>query len=222
MQNIRSITITKPCHETWQAMAPVIGGRYCQSCCKTVMDFTNMSNEEIISYLSANHHVCGRFYSKQLNSIERYVVQDIKKVSRFRNYRVAALFAAMLTFFKTEAHNELKPALKTEQYTVPLIKDTLTRDSVKFIKIMGTVRDSANGEIIPGVTIKVMGANIGAMTDSRGHFVINVPVDSRFIEFHFIGYETKRVKVKNLKKKHYNVQLTMSATVLGEIVVVND
>jgi hypothetical protein len=48
-------------------MQPTEKGRHCESCCKTVVDFTAMSDTEIISYLSkAGPHVCGRLMPDQL------------------------------------------------------------------------------------------------------------------------------------------------------------
>jgi hypothetical protein len=49
-------------------MQPTEKGRHCQSCCKTVVDFTEMSDAEIIRHLSqAGQHVCGRLMPDQLN-----------------------------------------------------------------------------------------------------------------------------------------------------------
>ena len=49
-------------------MQPTEKGRHCQSCCKTVVDFTGMSDAEIIRHLSqAGPHVCGRLMPDQLN-----------------------------------------------------------------------------------------------------------------------------------------------------------
>ncbi len=45
MSQLKSVNVSKPCHETWQAMTPVTGGRHCRSCSKTVTDFTKMSND---------------------------------------------------------------------------------------------------------------------------------------------------------------------------------
>jgi hypothetical protein len=204
-------------------MMPVTNGRHCQSCCKTVTDFTMMSNDEIVAYLSANSkNVCGRFYSRQIDNINVLYLQQVNEVSRFRNYRIAALFAALLTFFKAEAHDTAKCAVKMEQHSVSLIRDTLNKNPARFIEITGTVHSSADGEIIPGVIIKVVGTNISTITDSKGYFALSVPVGAKFMEFHFVGYETKRIKVKSIKKKRYNIQLSLAEIVLGEIAIVND
>ena len=62
------LKIPTPCGEDWSRMQPTDKGRHCQSCCKTVVDFTDMSDAEIIRHLSqAGQHVCGRLMPDQLN-----------------------------------------------------------------------------------------------------------------------------------------------------------
>ncbi|REH56345.1 hypothetical protein C7448_101383 [Tenacibaculum gallaicum] len=70
MKNFK-LTISKPCHEDWNAMTPNEKGKFCNSCSKTVVDFTQKSTKEIEDYLVANkgQRVCGHFYRKQLDSI---------------------------------------------------------------------------------------------------------------------------------------------------------
>jgi hypothetical protein len=49
-------------------MIPEAQGRHCAACCKTVVDFTNMTDREMIAWLSsAGQNVCGRFAPHQLN-----------------------------------------------------------------------------------------------------------------------------------------------------------
>lgn len=64
------ITIPKPCHESWNQMTPNEQGAFCQKCCKTVVDFTSKSTEEIIAALASKkkEKVCGRFNNNQVSS----------------------------------------------------------------------------------------------------------------------------------------------------------
>src|SRR5690348_15086764 len=62
------LRIPTPCHENWENMHPNEKGRHCMACQKTVVDFTLMSDAEIIHYFSkASGSVCGRVGSDQLN-----------------------------------------------------------------------------------------------------------------------------------------------------------
>jgi hypothetical protein len=61
------LNIPKPCHEDWAAMRPEEKGRFCSSCCKTVVDFSLMSDREVLGYLGGvSDKVCGRFTEDQL------------------------------------------------------------------------------------------------------------------------------------------------------------
>lgn len=61
------VYIPKPCHEDWENMTPNERGAHCAVCCKTVVDFSRKSPEEIRDYLIAKQgeKVCGRFRADQ-------------------------------------------------------------------------------------------------------------------------------------------------------------
>ncbi len=100
MKEYYSFKIPEPCSEDWNQMTPSAKGRFCSSCEKTVMDFTEMSSFEISNYLKENVHngVCGRIFKSQL---DRVVVQIPAKViidPRFANrYFALALLIVMGT-----------------------------------------------------------------------------------------------------------------------------
>ena len=51
-------------------MLPEEKGRFCGSCAKTVVDFSQMSDQQVIDYLArAGQHVCGRFATDQLERV---------------------------------------------------------------------------------------------------------------------------------------------------------
>lgn len=64
-----NIYVENPCHEDWQNMTPETQGRFCGACEKTVVDFSEMSDAEILLYFSKPkiEKVCGRFRPEQLS-----------------------------------------------------------------------------------------------------------------------------------------------------------
>jgi len=61
------ISIPQPCHENWQQMTPNEQGRFCASCQKTVVDFTDWTDKMLIDFLLKNKTVtCARFTNIQL------------------------------------------------------------------------------------------------------------------------------------------------------------
>lgn len=63
------IDIKKPCPENWETMKIGLHSRFCDSCQKNVIDFTNKDKNEILEYLFTNRteRVCGRIYRSQLD-----------------------------------------------------------------------------------------------------------------------------------------------------------
>ena len=79
-------------------MSPEAQGRFCASCCKTVVDFTGMSDAELLRYFSSpKEQVCGRFYSDQLNR----PVQPVKPASRVPNLLFRYSWPAFVLFLKS-------------------------------------------------------------------------------------------------------------------------
>jgi hypothetical protein len=68
------ITISKPCLENWATMIPNEKGKHCLVCQKTVVDFTSMTDAQIIDYFqNYKGSTCGRFYETQLD-IKTYLI----------------------------------------------------------------------------------------------------------------------------------------------------
>lgn len=62
------LQIPTPCSQNWKEMSVVPGGRFCDSCEKKVIDFSLMSDRQILEILSKSKgEVCGRFVDEQLN-----------------------------------------------------------------------------------------------------------------------------------------------------------
>ena len=47
------ISIPKPCLENWDAMMPTAAGHYCGRCQTEVVDFTRMSDAEVLAFMAA-------------------------------------------------------------------------------------------------------------------------------------------------------------------------
>ncbi|MBS1502637.1 MAG: carboxypeptidase-like regulatory domain-containing protein [Bacteroidetes bacterium] len=83
--------------------------------------------------------------------------------------------------------------------------------------IKGTV--FANGMPITGATVKLAGANFGAVTDANGRFSLHNIPENATVSVGYIGYQSKKVNVGN--KDSVNIDLDPSANSLAEVVVAN-
>lgn len=145
------ITIPEPCHEDWNKMTPDEMGRFCSSCVKNVVDFTNMKDAEIQAYFSKNKRqkVCGRFKNEQLNKVEIQIPQSILQQKRpFRQTFLLILFVVMgSTLFSCKNHNDdyvtgeptvVEDTIPERNSTMGLMlpeKDTLNKEEILVGKI---------------------------------------------------------------------------------------
>ncbi|WP_373828868.1 SusC/RagA family TonB-linked outer membrane protein, partial [Bacteroides heparinolyticus] len=82
--------------------------------------------------------------------------------------------------------------------------------------LTGTVFDE-QGEPLIGVSVKVQGTNIGAITDMEGKFTLQAPLKST-LEISFIGYKPRTITVG--KEKHFNIYMEEDTKLLDEVIVV--
>ncbi len=89
------ISIPEPCHEDWNSMTPDANGKFCNSCSKSVIDFTNKTDAEIHTMLMErkNEKVCGHFKKTQVN---RPLALNIPFHTLPRNLSPARAFAVAL------------------------------------------------------------------------------------------------------------------------------
>lgn len=89
------ISIPKPCQENWNTMTPNEKGRFCLSCNKTVVDFSRMKKDEIVSYLeNQNKVICGRVRIEDLVNIRTLHHQErySKKCNLQPKFSLSQLF----------------------------------------------------------------------------------------------------------------------------------
>ena len=97
------IHISQPCNEDWNAMTPKEKGRFCDSCAKVVVDFSQMTDNEIVAYFQVNNakKTCGHFKKEQLLQKEKIVIDlaTMPKNMSFRNIFIACCMAVFSSLF---------------------------------------------------------------------------------------------------------------------------
>jgi len=127
-QNLQ-LHIAEPCHEDWNKMITTDQGRYCQSCCKQVVDFTTMSDAQIMKYLSNTaQKTCGRFASEQL---DRPLQKNKWVMKKYWKWLMAS--AASLFFFFGKASAQKQQCTTTKGRVVQEKTDTIPK------RLMGEV-----------------------------------------------------------------------------------
>ena len=153
-------------------MTPLEKGRYCTSCQKQVIDFTNMSDEQLIAYFRkrAKDSVCGRFMNDQLH---RNISVSNKKIPWVK-YFIQLLLPAVLASSKAASQGQLK--IKTGKPVVVAnaksneLKNAFASKSRK--SVSGKIVDE-KGSAVPYASVYVKGTSIGTSCDSTGSFSLD-------------------------------------------------
>lgn len=124
------ISIPKPCHEDWNKMNPNTEGKFCNSCSKTVVDFTNMSKDEIHAYFKqkSGENTCGHFYASQLEE------SKVQKPSLFKrvNYFATIMLGLFLPLSSCKKQLTGEPSvIEDKKAETELTGDTVCTDSTQ-------------------------------------------------------------------------------------------
>jgi hypothetical protein len=200
MKSKIQISIPEPCNEGWQNMTPVDKGRFCASCQKTVLDFTHLSDNEIIKLVSKNDNLCGRINVSQLN---RNLIQTKTKSNYFGYLATSVL--AFLGFGTENGVAQEKPIVEqTDSKSLNKVSDSLAK-----ITITGVITGN-DGVLLPGATIVIQNTSFGVQTDEKSTYAIKANLGD-VLEFSYLGYQTANVIVSsniiNIQLSNENVSI---------------
>ena len=135
--------LQEPCARNWSEMRPAKGGKFCQSCSKTVIDFTVLSDNQIVSLLEkANgQSLCAKLKTEQLHRVMAQT--EPVKANLFYKYLAGVLLlgsveaATAQTTMPQEVPMAERP-LKTGLTSVEKVQDALAQSLEKQPEAMET------------------------------------------------------------------------------------
>ncbi|MBC7861916.1 MAG: carboxypeptidase-like regulatory domain-containing protein [Bacteroidia bacterium] len=198
------LSIPSPCSENWNNMLPNETGRFCNSCQKSVVDFSKFSDEQLLEFFTKKEpaeNVCGKFRNDQLNR----TVFISKPAPNLYN-RWLALAMGFFTMIKvSDAQTEIK---RDESGLVMQNKKSQQNiRSTRSSGISGIVIDEETKEPIPYAVIFIDGTENGTMTDFEGKF--------RFEKVLLIGNQRNKFIIKHTAYKTKEVEfVTANETAL--------
>ncbi|WP_231372754.1 carboxypeptidase-like regulatory domain-containing protein [Aureivirga sp. CE67] len=190
--NNLKIQIPNPCSEKFENFTPTEKGGFCQSCQTEVIDFTNMSKEEIQDYFKdkTKQSICGHFKKSQLSAPP--IKQKITSLQpRFKYYGAASAFGFSILSFLTP-NNTLAQENKNQTHQIETSEIQKQTEQTKQFTIKGTVSDEV--ETLLGASVVIKGTSRGTETDFDGKFTINASVGDTLV-FSFVGYYDKEVLI---------------------------
>lgn len=191
------IQIQEPCSESWDQMVPGEGGRFCGSCQKTVRDFSNMTDAELIRFFQqpGNGNTCARIRTEQL---DRPLIGSQPISNRFWGKWSLALLG-IWTGFVAEAGDFVgknpvgKKTIQTKSQT-PVSKTKKKkrpqRKKVDLVEVVGRVRSETKAMV--GCLVELDSGKYSIRTDSMGIFRIRIPkarLAKAIVSVNIEGYE---------------------------------
>lgn len=206
------LTIPEPCHENWDNMKPADKGRFCDSCHKNVVDFTGMSDAQVLAFFNkpSTGSICGRFMKDQLNRDMEIQRKRIPWLKYFFQFSIPA-------FLVTKSYAQGGPMLIKKDQQV-IVKDTVSTCDFfvkgEYVKKPGTILKGrvlgASGEPIYHATISIEKMDYSTVSDGDGYFNLRYENINRKIRLlvSSIGYKKREMKL-NLKKMSSSITVTL-------------
>ncbi len=194
------LEIPKPCTQNWDAMTPSQQGRFCNSCAKVVVDFTTMSDEEVLNFFKKKkeEEVCGRMAEDQ---IERAFIPIKKEKKNSWLWKIAAsvmfFFSVKLNAQKLLGKVSYRPSITLQDRPNP---NHVSDDAIKHIKskkiiVKGRVTDK-DGIGIPFANINLVGSKTGIAADLQGYFTIKA-IYNDVLQFSSVGFINSTITITN-------------------------
>jgi hypothetical protein len=210
-------SIPDPCEKNWNEMTPEATGRFCGSCEKSVVDFTNMSDFSIVNYLEKHKHekVCGRFTKPQLDRV--YTMNQPVFAPTF-DLRAVVLglalttFSAVHSFSQVENLEPIKIDTLINRHSLPIVMGWAVPfyNHEKEKTVSGTVYNSVNNFTLVTVTLKTAEGTIlkTLHPDVKGRFKFDLywDLNPAFIEVSGVGYEAREFSFSSLRSLN-NIQV---------------
>lgn len=170
------ISIPQPCHESWDRMDATARGAFCHSCQKEVIDFSAMTDREVVEYLQRHQTSCGRFKNDQLNT--KLTIPEIESGI----FKWKTLLLGLLTAINIKQTSAQTSSSSAGRFTNTQNKPTNSTTKIPHVVITGIISEE-NGDVLRGAIISFVdksGIEVGNATtsDSNGYFTISIDTAS--------------------------------------------
>lgn len=218
------LSIKKPCQENFDEFTSTPSGGFCQSCQKEVIDFTQMTDAQVLQYFSQSQgNSCGRFQQSQLKSYPDILAPKSTWNARLMGASLLgiSLFAS-LPFNTAQAQiQKMSPVVYIDQLEQNTEKN-LGKDKEKLV-VQGTVLGPV-GEPLEGTSVLVKGTTNGMFAEAEGKFRLEGVEPGDILIFSYVGYERKYYTVPKNMPQSINMVLDINmefstCVIMGEVSV---
>lgn len=228
-KNTYTIDIPKPCHENWNTMTPDDKGRFCAQCSKTVVDFTRMSDHQIVQLLEkSDSNICGHVTTDQLNRD----ISSNEPVFQRTFYPLPYLLSGLLLLGLPSCNFAQKQVTEPEPPHF-ILGEIIQHPEVSELDniIKGTVIDSFTSEILPNIKLQLFDDTVMiafAFTDLDGNFKMEVPSETSkslrlVILSSYDEYQEKTISINKATDLPWSTKIYLTpqpATLEGEVIYI--
>ena len=182
MTSLLPISILQPCAQPWAAMTPTAAGRHCGACRTEVVDFTRLSEAEILAFLArrGSRPVCILANPAQLAAPA--------PAAPWRRWLLAGL---ALLGWQPVSSCATKPPQQLPALATAAAADPAAAPDAQ-LRIRGQVFDGASQKPVPQVSVFLNGTEFGTVTDAEGRFELVLartwaPIAGGTVELRFVG-----------------------------------
>lgn len=196
------LKIDKPCGENWDTMTDTENGKFCSSCSKSVIDFTQLTDNEVLQIIEQNSgKLCGRLTKEQLNR----AIQLYQPTNNSRFYKLLIgllLVGASENSLATDNQKLQQDIISIVDYNDNNLQQTVLQtepaDSIGNV-VQGLVIDAKTKEPLPFAEVKIKDTNTGVVTDVDGKFKLVVPdnliTDKIHLVIKYVGYKQTEIVI---------------------------
>ena len=179
------LQVPTPCHENWENMTATEKGRFCASCQKQVIDFSNKSDREVAMFFKkpSTGSVCGRFMEDQLNRDIEIPKKRIPWLKYFFQFLIPAFFISYRATAqgKVKVISNVPNAWQNKKLKQKIVSEICTRTvgdtsvnyapkndievALKTPQILNTVSSAIMG----GISFKSLSSIKGKVVDHSGN-----------------------------------------------------
>jgi TonB family protein len=180
-------TLKFSCSKDWSKMKIGLVSRHCERCEKEVMDFTQMSREEVLQYLlqNRNKQVCGRMLQSQIDYHHEDLVITIESLlSKNKNSNLAfyllTIGSLALAGCKPKPQTETQPVVTIVEPTIVTAEEAVEIDSTttdNLYTITSISADSPFYRFDPSILNISQEASIKSQLITLGLVAISEPED---------------------------------------------
>ena len=172
MKNEYKLNISEPCQENWKNMEPSQVGKFCNLCSKNVIDFSHLSDNEVIRLIeSSKGNLCGRLNQNQLN---RPLIETKSTPVNPRFHQILAGLLLITNPNSISAQTENKTHIIQEK-TLQNVAEESPQDDSLFHQFSGVIYMPDSITLCSNAKILLRNTEIKSITSNKGTFSFQIP-----------------------------------------------